>query len=100
MDRLEEPEPTVFFVGLGENAVNFEVGVFAKEINERMPLTHQLHTNIERALQAHGIQIPRPQRDGHVWYMDDTAREPSAPGETRDRPRAVGAGEAPNPKNA
>jgi potassium efflux system protein len=75
---LAEPEPTVFFVGLGENALDFEVRVFVKEINERMPLTHELHTNIERALQAHGIQIPCPQRDVHVWFMGDPAREAQA----------------------
>lgn len=99
---LKEPEPTVFFVGLGENALNFEVGVFAKEINERMPLIHELHTKIERALQAHGIQIPRPQRDVHLWFMGETARDLSAPREAQDRPRTVGAGEAPfvHPKNA
>ncbi len=78
---LREPEPTVFFVGLGENALNFEVRVFVKEINERMPLTHELHTSIERALQAHGIPIPCPQRDVHVWFMGAPPGTASGPDE-------------------
>ncbi len=90
---LQDPEPTVFFVGLGESALNFEARVFVKEISERMPLTHELHTTIERALQAHGISIPCPQRDVHVWFMGAPPRELPEAREVPPRRRAAGAGE-------
>ncbi|MGH8520700.1 MAG: mechanosensitive ion channel domain-containing protein [Gammaproteobacteria bacterium] len=66
---LRDPEPSVFFVGLGDSSLDFEVGVFVRELNDRMPLTHEFHMCIERALKDHNISIPYPQRDVHVWFM-------------------------------
>ncbi|MGH8489456.1 MAG: hypothetical protein ACREXS_11500 [Gammaproteobacteria bacterium] len=34
-----------------------------------MPLTHEFHMCIERALRDHNISIPYPQRDVLVWFM-------------------------------
>jgi potassium efflux system protein len=76
---LSEPEPRVFFVGLGESSLNFNVYVFVNELANRLPLTHEVLMAIERALREHGIQIPFPQRDIHVrsipqaWTPGDIA---------------------------
>ncbi len=67
---LKDPAPTLFFVGSGDSSLEFQVGVFVKEVNERMPVTHALHEAIERALREHNIQVPYPQRDVHVWLKD------------------------------
>ena len=70
---LEEPTPTLFFVGFGDSALNFEVRVFVKERIQRMPLTHELHMALEKALRENGIEIPFPQRDLHLRSVDPAA---------------------------
>jgi potassium efflux system protein len=63
---LEEPEPAVLFLKFGESSLNFEVRVFVRQLADRLPLTHELHDSIHRALAKHGIEIPFPQRDLHI----------------------------------
>ncbi len=67
---LDHPEPSVFFIGFGDSALDFEIRVFVKEFADRLPGTHELHMAIERALREHGIEIPFPQRDIHLRSMD------------------------------
>lgn len=63
---LEEPRPTVFFVGFGASSLDFEVRVFVRERLRRMPLRHDLHMAMNKALAEAGIEIPFPQRDLHL----------------------------------
>ena len=63
---MENPAPTVFFTGFGDNALNFEIRIFVRELSKRMPLTHELHVAIERAMRENGIEIPFPQLDLHI----------------------------------
>lgn len=63
---LAKPEPSVYFAGFGENSLDFVVWAFVKELGDRIPLTHDLNTAINRALREQGIEIPLPQRAIHV----------------------------------
>ncbi len=63
---LDEPPPTVFFVGFGESSLDFEVRVFVRDRLRRMPLRHDLHMAMNKALAESGIEIPFPQRDLHL----------------------------------
>ncbi len=63
---LKEPEPSAFFVGFGENSLNFEIRAFVKEISDRLPLTHDLHMQLNQQLKQQGIEMPVPQRDIHL----------------------------------
>jgi potassium efflux system protein len=63
---LDSPPPTVFFLGFGDSSLNFEVRVYVREILNRIPLLHELHMAIDRALREHKIEIPFPQRDLHL----------------------------------
>jgi potassium efflux system protein len=63
---LADPEPSVMLVGFGDNALNFSIRVFVSELFNRMPVTHDLHLRLEKALREHNIEIPFPQRDIHV----------------------------------
>ncbi|MCX7103005.1 MAG: mechanosensitive ion channel, partial [Methylobacter sp.] len=63
---LAEPEPSVILVGFGESALNFSINIFVSELSNRLPVTHDLHLRMEKALHDHNIEIPRPQRDIHV----------------------------------
>lgn len=66
---LDKPPPTVFFVGLGDSSLNFEIYVFVDELAKRMPTLHELHVTVERALREAGIDIPFPQRDLNVRIL-------------------------------
>jgi potassium efflux system protein len=63
---LKDPEPSVLLIGFGDSALQFSVRVFVSETINRMPVTHELHIQLAKALQEHGIEIPFPQRDIHI----------------------------------
>ena len=63
---LEQPAPSVFFLGFGDSSLDFELRVFVSELSRRMPVMHALHSSINRAFAKEGIEIPFPQRDVHV----------------------------------
>ena len=67
---LEEPEPTVLFLGFGDNSYDFEMRAFVRESSQRLTLIHELHMAVERALREHDIEIPYPQRDIHVHAVE------------------------------
>jgi len=63
---LRDPEPTVFFVGFGESSLDFSLRVFVREMDDRFPVTDELHRRILHEFKAHNIEIPFPQRDLHI----------------------------------
>lgn len=63
---LAEPQPDVFFVRFGESALEFSIRVHVNELGHRMLVTHDLHLRLYKALAAHHIEIPFPQRDIHI----------------------------------
>jgi potassium-dependent mechanosensitive channel len=67
---LENPAPTVFFLGFGDSALSFEVRAFVAVPAHRLPVLHDLHTVIDRALREAGIEIPFPQRDLHLKFSE------------------------------
>ena len=63
---LKEPAPCVLIVGFGDSSVNFSIRIFVDEMANRLPVTHNLYINIEKALREHNIEMPFPQRDIHI----------------------------------
>ena len=63
---LEDPEPSVVLIGFGDSSLNFSIRVFVSELSNRLPVTHDLHIQLEKALREHNIEIPFPQRDIHL----------------------------------
>jgi potassium efflux system protein len=63
---LAEPEPSVLFIGFGENALNFSIRIFVSELSHRLQATHNIHLRLEKAFREHKIQIPFPQREIHI----------------------------------
>ena len=63
---LKEPSPSVFFVGFGESTLDFTLRVFVRDMEDRLPVTDDLHRRIKRAFKDHNIEIPFPQRDLHI----------------------------------
>jgi len=63
---LSQPEPQVLFIGFGDSSLDFELRVFLKSFEERWPVRHALHTDINKALEKAGISIPFPQHDLNI----------------------------------
>jgi len=63
---LKDPEPCVLFMEFGDSALNFSVRVFVSETGHRLPIIHDLHVRLEKALRENDIKIPFPQRDVHI----------------------------------
>lgn len=63
---LAEPEPSVLFVGFGENSLNFSIRIFVSELSHRLQATHNIHLRLEKVFRAHKISIPFPQREIHI----------------------------------
>ena len=63
---LHRPSPQVFFVGLGDSSLNFELLVWISEPSRQAPLKSDLYFRIEKALKESQIEIPFPQRDLHL----------------------------------
>lgn len=57
---LTEPEPTVYFMGVGDNTLNFELRVYVKELEQRMPLMHALDIALHDAFRDQDIRIRIP----------------------------------------
>ena len=63
---LAEPEPMITFLNFGESSLDFRVTAHVRDLGDRMAVTHELHKRFYKNLQAHGIEIPFPQRDLHI----------------------------------
>lgn len=63
---LAEPAPSVLMVGFGDSSLDFSIRIFVSELSNRLPVAHDLHIRLEKALRAHKIVIPFPQRDIHL----------------------------------
>lgn len=60
---LDTPPPSVFFLGFGDSSLDFQVRFFLRTFEERFPVSHQVHTDINKTLAREGFEIPFPQRD-------------------------------------
>ena len=76
---LKTPEPQVLFLGFGDSALNFEVRVFLPNFVVRPSVAHELHTQINKALESAGISIPFPQRDIHIIEGQSEAKAKTKP---------------------
>jgi potassium efflux system protein len=62
---LKEPKPTDYYLGFGDNSLNFELRIFINNLDHWLPTRHELHKAIDRAFRKAGIVIAFPQRDVH-----------------------------------
>lgn len=63
---LTTPPPNVLFMGFGDSSLDFEIRIFLNSFDDRVPMTHIVHTEVNKALEAAGIPIPFPQRDLNI----------------------------------
>ena len=70
---LNEPKPTVFFMGYDQDsALIYEGRVFYHDLYNMLPLQHALYKRIHAAFAEHGIKIIFPQQDLHLRSVDSS----------------------------
>ncbi len=69
---LSRPSPQVLFMGFGESSLDFEIRVFLNNFEDRFPIQHAIHTEVNKALEKAGISIPFPQRDLNIVGQDNS----------------------------
>jgi potassium efflux system protein len=70
-----ELEPVVLFLTFGDSALNFELRVHIRNIDNRLRVVSDLNFAIDAAFREAGITIPFPQRDVHL--IANTAPAPA-----------------------
>ena len=68
-----EPAPVVRVVGLGESSVDIVLQVFARN-DDYVEASSRLVEAVRNKLIEHGLNIPYPQRDLHVYHRDADGR--------------------------
>jgi potassium efflux system protein len=63
---LKSPEPKAVFLSFGDNALNFEVRAYIKNIDDWIPMLHAMNRAIDKEFRQAGITIAFPQRDVHL----------------------------------
>ena len=76
---LEAPAPSVTFEEFGDSALKFCIRAFVRDVEERLPIIHALHSAIARRFREEGIEIAFPQMDIHVRSTVPQPRDESAP---------------------
>jgi len=67
---LPDPPPQAFFLGFGDNSLNFELRVFVGSTGHLMGVRNDLHMAIDDAFREAGIEIAFPQQDIHIRSID------------------------------
>ena len=65
-DVLSEPIPKVFFEGLGNSSLEFNLMIWIAEPRQQFRIKSDLYFRIEAILRHRHIEIPFPQQDLHV----------------------------------
>ena len=63
---LETPASKVTFEEFGDSALKFSIRAYVRDVEERLPAIHALHTAIAHRFRREGIEIAFPQMDIHV----------------------------------
>jgi potassium efflux system protein len=79
---LSDPSPEAFFTGFGASTLDLELRLFVSTMSDRMVVTHNVNTTIDRKFKHAGLEIAFPQLDVHLHPGAGT-QEPTA-GDTRN----------------
>jgi small-conductance mechanosensitive channel len=75
-DVLEQPAPGVRLMKFGDSGLHFELRAWSTSLIHRSGLlTSNLNFGIYQAFSEHGIEIPYPRRDIHVFLPEPEGRD-------------------------
>jgi potassium efflux system protein len=74
---LDDPKPSVMFLGFGENGLNFALRAFS-DVSDGDRVQHEMGLAVDRAFREAGIERPFPQRDLHIRSVPRPDDDPSA----------------------
>ena len=80
---LREPSPSVVFSTFSASSLDFEIRAFARHMDDRLPLRHEINTAIASALKAAGIEIPFPQQDIYIKSLPESVARETEDGASR-----------------
>lgn len=78
----------VFFRGFGDNALNFELRCFIRDIEAKLGVTSDLNLAIDKAFRQQNVEVPFPQRTIHL-VKEDPAHT-AKPAQTPVKPDELG----------
>ncbi|MCP3904101.1 MAG: mechanosensitive ion channel [Planctomycetes bacterium] len=68
----DNPPPRAFFIGFGDNSLDFELRIFIDDVDNFSAIRHRLNNAIDAAFREANIEIAFPQRDLHIRSSDIT----------------------------
>ena len=71
---LDEPEPLATFDRFADSSLNFTLRCFLPNLDDRLAVIHELHSEIDRQFRQANIEIAFPQQDLHVRTIDAPLR--------------------------
>nr|WP_298249639.1 mechanosensitive channel MscK [uncultured Halomonas sp.] len=71
---LADPEPQVFFMAYGENALDFELRIFVNSLGDRLFATDEINCRVGELFADHGIKVAFNQFDVWLHRPDGQAR--------------------------
>ncbi|PIE49619.1 MAG: mechanosensitive ion channel protein MscS [Flavobacteriales bacterium] len=67
---LQTPPPGIFFTEFADSSLNFKIVFTVKDCYEAVRQKSELHFKINKLFIEHGISIPFPQRDIHIYKYE------------------------------
>lgn len=68
---LQEPQPAAYFHAFGDSTLNFDLRLYLNNLDDRLPVTHDILQKINADFEKHGICIAFPQLDVRLIKSDD-----------------------------
>ena len=63
---LQDPSPSVVFMGFGADSIDFEIRAFMKDVGYVLAIKSEMNYEITEAFKKEGIEIPFAQRDINI----------------------------------
>lgn len=88
---LKDPEPSVIFEDFGDSALIFEIWYWAQinTIRELRGIRSDIRFEIDKRFRENNIVIAFPQRDVHLHFADDVAKQLAKKLEGLDSPQSI-----------
>lgn len=68
---LRDPEPEAYFQAFGDSTLNFDLRLYLNNLDDRLPVTHDILQKINTEFEKHQINIAYPQLDVRLIKPDE-----------------------------